>query len=169
MSANTVDQLTIEQLRDEVWFWRTDAAARLYFRMDDVKQTRATTHAGREARRHLAGDAETLSDALTGRYHPECFACALPIFPGHAVISDVNEGEMHAECPAEGRERTIKPGDKVFMDRESIVTDEDHPEGGELADKPDHIVAHAASRLYSDEQIAARLDAARALLNAEPK
>lgn len=169
MSTNTVDHLTIEQLRDEVWLWRIDAALRLFNRMDAVKQTRAATRAGREARRDLAGDVETLGDAMAGRYHPDCFACGLPIIPGDAVISDVNEGEMHAECPAEGRERTIKPGDKVFMDRESIVIEEDHPDGGDLADKPDHIVAHAASRLYSDKQIAARLDTARALLSAEAK
>lgn len=159
-----IDDLSLEQLRDEVWFWRTDAAARLFFRMGEVRDTKVTTKAGWEARRRLSGLIESLSDALAGKYHPECFACLQPIRPGDAVITDVTEGGMHAECPVDGQPSTAKPGDKIFMDPESIVIDEDHPEGGEAREKPDHLVAHAASRLYSEEQIVAKVEAARALL-----
>lgn len=161
-----VEDLTLDELRDEVWLWRTDAAARLYGRMDDVRKSSPRARAGREARRHLCGDVETLSDALAGVYDPICFACLLPIKPGDAVICDVDEGEMHAACPVDGQPSTAKPGDKIYMEPESIVIDEDHPEGGDPALKPDHIVAHEASRLYSHDQLVDRLTAARALLGA---
>lgn len=164
MDPRPIDVLTVEELRDEVWYWRTDAAARLFFLMDAVKVTSPRANAGREARRHLAGLIETLSEALRGEYHPACFCCAEPIRPGDAVISDVTEGEMHAECPAPGERSTFRPGGKVFMEPESIVIDEDHPEGGDPALKPDHLVAHEASRLYTHEQIVAKLETARAVL-----
>lgn len=163
--TNKVEDLTLEQLRDEVWLWRTEATARLFFTMGEVEASSPRSRVGHDARRRLNAEVETLSDALAGNYHPSCFVCGFSIRPGDAVLTDVNEGEMHAECPQhEGGPQAAAPGDKIYMDPESIVIDEDHPEGGDPALKPDHLVAFAAGRLYSDEQIVAKIEAARLLL-----
>lgn len=158
-----VEDLSLEDLREEVWFWRTDAAAGLASMIAE-RQARPPSEAeAEESEGLLAYAAEALHDALRGRYHERCFACGFSIQPGDAVISDVNEGEMHASCPdQEGGAQAIKPGDKVFMDRDSIVIDQDHPEGGEASEKPDHIVAHEATRLYTHEQIVAKVTTAMA-------
>ena len=79
-----VEDLSLEQLRDEVWLWRTDAAARLAVHVvEDRRPTKA------ERRREMHGVAETLYGALTSKYHDTCFACGFSIHPGDAVISDV--------------------------------------------------------------------------------
>ena len=152
-----IEDLSIETLREEVWMWRTDAAARLATLAVEVDSTNPHSRVGMNARREFRGEAETLNDALAGRYHPRCFCCGFSIRPGDAVIQDVSEGEMHADCPSEeGGVQVLRPGDKVFMEPDSIVIDEDHPDGGEAGDKPDHIVAHESARLYTHEQIVAK-------------
>lgn len=161
------DTMNQAQLRDEVWFWREETTAELFHLRRAVEATTARSKAGQEARQRLRGAVQQLSEALSGDVLDDCFACALPIRPGDAVITDVNEGEMHAQCPKPGRPQTIMPGDKVFLDPESIVIDDDHPEGGDPALKPDHIVAHEAARLFTAEQISQRLAEARALLEAD--
>lgn len=150
------DAMTEAQLRDEVWFWRTEAAAGLSERRIQLKLARETKRGGigllkREIERLEA----LLAAALAGELHDRCFACGSEIRPGDACLSDVEMGEMHAMCPIDGRASTVAPGDKVYMEPESLVWEGDGP-------KPDHLVAFAHERLYTTAQIAAKLERAAA-------
>lgn len=154
--ARDVDAMSLEQLRDEVWYWRTDAAAQLGTLMLVVgggcKDLRGTP------RKRAAYLVDLLGSAVAGEVHEICFVCAEPLRPGEAAINDVEMGDMHAACPTLCSGPPIQPGDKVFMDPEGIVWEGDGP-------KPDHIVAHAVERLYSAARIVEKLAAAQAVLS----
>lgn len=162
------ETMTEQELRDEVWFWRGNTAASLFFAVGALKDKDRRTGL-RDRRREVEALTDLLTSALSGEALETCFACGLPIREGEAVICDVEQGEMHAECPVDGRPRTLKPGDKVFMDPASICIDEDHPEGGDPALKPDHIVAHAHARLYDTAGVIRQVETARAALKASGK
>lgn len=152
------DTMSVEDLRDEVWFWRDNAAATL---VQEIVKLRMLEEGGRRGvvrkRRSIQSVADLLEAALFGDVNATCFACGLPIRAGDACISDVEGGEMHAECPDSGRASTLKPGDKVFVDPDSIVWEGEGP-------KPDHLIAHACERLFTVDQLVRRVDEARAAI-----
>lgn len=142
------DTMSLEDLRDEVWFWRTEAAASLHERRIQLRLARERGGRGvgllkREIERLRA----LLTSALAGELHEGCPACGEPIRPGDACLSDVEMGQMHAMCPIGGRVSTVRPGDRVYMEPEAIVWEGEGP-------KPDHLIAFSHERLYTTAQVA---------------
>ena len=105
-------------------------------------------------RQELAETVVALGEALEDDFRPRCGACGEPVRVGQAVLPDVEMGEIHADC---GNPDRVAPGDKVFVDPESIVVEEG-------AEKPDHLVAGEAGWLMDAVQIAERLARGRAVL-----
>ena len=158
--ARDVEALSIEELRAEVWFWREGAAATLGAKMlwlEAMNDGDARRRGIKRVRKQVTTLSAQLQEALAGEYWSLfCEACGGPVKPGQAVISDVDCGEMHADC-ADGGWGRYKPGDKLFLEPEAIAWEGEGP-------KPDHIVCHASERLYTTAQLVEQLGRARAAL-----
>lgn len=138
--ARDVEAMNLEELRAEVWYWREEAAADLAFRVSEYQRGGSGAFRTRQALRdRIRCLAEQLEGALGHDLFQACEACGEAVKPGQAVISDADGGELHATCM--GAPSGCQPGDKLFVDPAAIVWEGEGP-------KPDHIVAHASSRLY---------------------
>jgi len=159
------DAMTAEQLRDEVWYWRTEAAADLGFRLCEVENPDLRTDfRGRATlKRRVEARVSLLSNALSGDIFEACSICGEAIRPGVALIRDVDMGDCHAECmgdPEIKREGGARPGDTILVDPESVVGFDDEPD----PESDGRLIAHEHSRLYTTDQIAAKLEMARAAI-----
>jgi hypothetical protein len=151
-------------LLEERHFWRETAACRISSLavavVGDGRMHRRPIVPKSALRQELLETVQALESALAGDFFPACEACGEQVRPGDATIYDVDCGEMHADCCAPSSQSPVRPGDKVFLDPESIVV-----EDGETP--RDHIVAGVASSLFTDTQIAEHLAGGVRLLEAE--
>lgn len=160
--------MTEAELREEVWFWRTEAASGLFFLTVEARAAMEKDPEGTETfqlRDRVRQRREALISALTGDLFDSCDVCTDPILWGAACLRDVEMGDVHAECmgapmPGAG---PIAPGDKVQCDPEGIVGPDDEP----IPDSDGILIAYAHDRLYTTPQILKRLDEAAALLYAD--
>lgn len=97
-----VESLTLEQLRDEVTYWRQDAAARLLMALALAKAAEIKGEEDRCAQITVSTIFPTraaLSNALNGEvYWPVCEGCSSPVHPGDAVYAYEDGGEGHCDC-----------------------------------------------------------------------
>jgi hypothetical protein len=146
------DTMSEQDLREEVWFWRENAAAGLGFARVDLKIAREMKKGGIGAlKKRIDEFVSMLTSALTGDLHEGCGACGFSIRPGDACIWYEDIGEAHAACPAfEGGPQAAQVGDRIEMEPEAIVWEGEGP-------PPDHLVAHAHDRLYTTAVIATKI------------
>lgn len=102
--------MTEDQLRAEVWYWRERIAEHLSEALtaDDYDLVRIW--------------APMLSGAVAGDEITKCFACNEALVPGQPCIRDVTEGEAHAGCMG-----THIEGGRYQLDPESVCDEHDEP------------------------------------------
>lgn len=141
-------------LLEERHFWRETAACHissLVVALAGDRRMHCRPIVPRSAlRQELRETVESLRAAFAGDFFPICEACGEAVRPGDATLRDVDCGDLHADCCAAESQQPVKPGDKVFLDPESIVVEE-----GEAP--RDHIHAGVAANLLTDAEIAERL------------
>jgi len=94
-----IDELA--QLREEVHFWRANAAATLSTAVMMAEAAARKGDTDEEARilvSTILPQSTALRDALAGDYHEYCESCGKPLLDGQPVVSDVDCGDIHAQC-----------------------------------------------------------------------
>lgn len=160
------DTMTVEQLREEAWFWRANAAASLFFALVDLRHHGAggTFRSRRALTRRIRELVELLDNALTGDLHQTCGICGEPLRPGQAALSDLDMGDVHAHCSGDPIGRAAgepaQPGDRIQCDPESIVD----ADGDPMPDTDGILTAYPIDRLYTTADLLAKVAEARELL-----
>ncbi len=101
MIVNLVADLTVEQLREEVEFWRANSAAFLWSMKIGVEAARVRGQhdfATIIEVNYMMPHATALELALGGEYHETCEACTKPLLRGQLVFQNTDGGELHAAC-----------------------------------------------------------------------
>lgn len=98
--ALTVGDLTRDQLRDEVSYWRQNAAAQVQMALAELNQqpTPEQPPWRYSVERRLREQVANLGCALRGDLFESCGACPEPIRPGDPVVQYEDVGEVHARC-----------------------------------------------------------------------
>lgn len=147
--ANDPGVMSEDQLRAEVWFWRTRAA-------DELQRLHRRIAVGFVAQEHVADLssrasvwAGLLEGAMTGDDVDKCPLCSEVLVPGQAALREVEEGEVHAECLGtpigDGQ-----AGDRFQLDPESVVDADDEPD----PDSDGVLVSHAYAPAKTTAEIA---------------
>ena len=93
--------LPADRLREEVWAWRQDAAARLRTMMASA---RASDERGEEDRaidlrvNFILPSANALTQHLAGEFHDGCEACGKPLLHGQQVWPVEDANDVHVAC-----------------------------------------------------------------------
>lgn len=96
-----INALPVDRLREEVWAWRQDAAARIQGMMASAK---ASDERGEEDRaidirvNFLSPSAVALSNYIAGEYHEACEDCGKPLLHGQQVWPVEDANDVHASC-----------------------------------------------------------------------
>lgn len=161
-----LDQMTIEQLRDEVTYWRENLACLTKAALRDYD---VALKAGDDAATYaLCGFQGLLSErsgllnaALNGSYFQTCEACSADIRPGQYVVYYQDVGEVHADCAGAVPDQ-LREGGRI-----PLSADELHLEDGEPAPADPHLTVTVSDLLFDEEAIEAIAQRAAATVRRE--
>lgn len=147
-------------LLEERQHWREGAACHISDLMRTIEHPDQRRGRGiGSLLRDLKEQVACLDAAMTGDFHDHCEGCGYQVRPGELVISFEDIGEAHAACVGVDPDQLFDGG-RQPVDPDSIVV-----EDGEEPPEP-FATVYRSSGLYTDEQIAERLERGRALLRA---
>ncbi len=93
--------LELDRLREEVWAWRQDAAARIWGMKASIK---GSLTLGEEDRatdimvNFLRPSAQALASYIEGDFHQACEDCGKPLLHGQAVWPVEDANDVHVSC-----------------------------------------------------------------------
>ncbi len=122
------EDMSLQQLRDEVAYWRAEARASLHFALTDARMAADKGDHERAEdiiRDRLRQSAGSLESALNGEIHMLCEACGKPLRDGQLTIASDDTNDVHAECMGATPENLATGG--IWVDPQSIVTWDGEP------------------------------------------
>ena len=157
-----IETMTVEELREEVNFWRQNAAcwlsSALFATAEGAMGLKAWRY-NRSPGRQVRELSSVLGEALTGEgMFPGCEGCGKPVKPGELVVSFEDVGEMHARCAGASGDQ-LRDGGRIPVPLESLSLEE-----GEAPPDDPALSVYASSDLYTPEHIEAFVTEGRAWL-----
>lgn len=121
-----VEHLSAKAAREEVRFWRAEAAATLEMAMSLLTSHRKNGNLDQEAELAVGQFnplRRALQDAIAGEYFERCESCLEPVREGDLVVDFADVGEVHARCcGVEGED--LRAGFEIPVGPESLELDE---------------------------------------------
>lgn len=117
----------IQKLKDEVAFWREDAYARLWFRVQEYKHLKGADARATHRVAHLMPTLAAITEMQAGTFFETCEFCSATIRPTDAYVRDEDGFQICTTCYPDTRAHyppsahTPEQIDKLFAEAMRIV------------------------------------------------